>query len=48
MQTQKNAGSKIKLNEWEAYLDWKLETSKRNTDKFKKMINKKFYKLSLN
>lgn len=27
-------GSKIKLNEWEAYLDWKLGASRQSIDKF--------------
>lgn len=29
---KKKTGSKIKLNEWKACLDWKLEDSMRNTD----------------
>lgn len=37
------AGSKIKLNEWEAYLDWKLEASRRGLDKISSLqdVNKK-------
>lgn len=27
-------GTKIKLNEWEAYLDWKLGASRQSIDKF--------------
>lgn len=27
------AGSKMELNEWDTYLDWKIEASKINTDK---------------
>ena len=41
---RKKVGSKIKLNEWETFLDWEIEASRRSTDKFSILqeVSKKF------